>query len=350
MPNSAGGESGYRARVGRTIWAPGRVNLIGEHTDTTGGLVLPMAIDLGITLTVEDPGPGAPPDRIELVSGAESEPLSLPLPVADPTAVTPPWGRYVAGVAARLGAATGFRGRLDSTLPLGAGLSSSAALEVAVALAMGGPEDPVELALLCRDAEEAASGVPCGVMDQLASIAGVDGHALLIDCHALTVTPVPVPADLAVTVVHSGQSRELAGSAYAERRAQCERAEAIIGPLRSASVDDVDRIDDEVVRRRARHVVTENQRVRDVVDALGRRDVEALGAAMLASHVSLRDDFEVSTPVLDALVDRLRATPGVHGARLTGAGFGGCAVAIHEPGLDLGGWQVRPSAGAHTTG
>ncbi len=335
--------------MSRTIWAPGRVNLIGEHTDTTGGLVLPMAIDLGITLTIEEPDAGAPSDRIELVSGAEGEPLSLPLPVRDAAATTPSWGRYVAGVAARLGARTGFRGRLDTTLPLGAGLSSSAALEVVIALALGGPADPVELALLCRDAEEAASGVPCGVMDQLASIAGVDGHALLIDCHQLSVTPVPIPEDLCVTVVHSGQSRELAGSAYAERRSQCERAEIEVGPLRTATIEDVDRIADDVVRRRARHVVTENQRVRDFVAALDRHDVDGLGAAMLASHVSLRDDFEVSTPVLDALVERLRATPGVHGARLTGAGFGGCVVALHEPGLDLGGWQVRPSTGAHTS-
>jgi len=327
------------------VWAPGRVNLIGDHTDTTGGLVLPMAIDLGIALEVEPL-----PRRISLTSDAQPEPLELDLPVVDPRTVRPAWGRYVAGVAAQLESTDGVRGTVTSTLPQGAGLSSSAALEVAAALALGGPSDPRELAALCRDAEEAASGVPCGIMDQLTSAAGVEGHALLIDCHTLDITPIPLPPSVAITVVHSGQERELAGSAYAERRAQCEAAEAVIGPLRAATSEDLARLEDPVIRRRARHVVSENDRVRRAARALVDGDLGTLGEAMARSHASLRDDFEVSTPVLDELVEELSAMPGVVGARLTGAGFGGCVVVAHDPGVAPGAgrraWRVRASAGA----
>lgn len=326
-----------------TAVAPGRVNLIGDHTDTTGGLVLPMAVDLVTTVTGDVGG-----TDVVLTSDTESEPAQVALDVADPAAVTPGWARYVAGVVAELRPTVGFTGHVTTTLPVGAGLSSSAALEVAVALALGFDGGPLELARLTQRAEHVASGVPCGIMDQLASAAGVAGHALLIDCHSLTVTPVPVPAEAEIRVIHSGQRRELAGSAYAERAASVHAAEAVVGPLRL--VDDVDALhalDDPRLHRRARHVVTENERVRRAAEALVAGDLAAVGRAMAASHASLRDDFEVSTPVLDALVDRLAATPGVHGARLTGAGFGGCVVALTDPGTLTEGWQVRPSPGAH---
>ena len=324
-----------------TAWAPGRVNLIGEHTDYTGGLVLPMAIDLGTTIDFE------PLDaRIEVTSSNEDGAVTIPLPVTDPAAVDPPWGRYVAGVAAELGSTMGFRGHVTSTVPPRAGLSSSAALELAVALALGATGAPLEIAAACRAAEELATGVPCGIMDQLASAAGVDGHALLIDCRTGGVTPIPIPADAVVVVVDSHQPRTLVGSAYAERRAQCEAAEAIIGPLRDASMTDLDRIDDDVVRSRARHVIGENRRVLAFVDALAAGDLTMAGEHMADSHRSLRDDFGVSTDVLDELVQRLLLTPGVHGARLTGAGFGGCVVALTEPGALSEGWTVRASRGA----
>jgi galactokinase len=184
-------------------------------------------------------------------------------------------------------------------------------------------------------------------MDQVASACGVEGHALLLDCATLEIRPVPVPDDVDVVVVHSGVGRTLAGSAYAERRAACERAEAMVGPLRQATLDDVERIDDPVVRRRARHAVTEMARVRSFADALGRGDVAECGRLMVESHTSLRDDFEVSVPELDGLVARLVATAGVLGARLTGAGFGGCAVALARRGALNGTWTVRPAAGAH---
>ena len=325
----------------RVAFAPGRVNLIGDHTDYTGGLVLPMAVHLGTTVEVELGG-----DVVELRSRTEPDPAVVPLTVDDPASVEPAWARYVAGVVSELRPGTGARGSVETTLPVGAGLSSSAALEVAVALALGFEGTPLDLALLCQRAEQRASGVPCGVMDQLASAAGVAGHALLIDCSTNEVTPVALPADVEIVAIHSGEERRLAGSAYAERRAACEEAARVVGPLRQATVADLDVIADDAVRRRARHVITENQRVTSFADALRSGDLRTAGAAMVESHASLRDDFEVSTPALDALVERLIATPGVYGARLTGAGFGGCVVALTEPGALEEGWTLQAVGGA----
>ena len=324
--------------------SPGRVNLLGGHTDYNDGFVLPMAIDLGITLVAERSG-----SRVALVSLDEPDPAIVELDVADPAAVKPAWARYVAGVVHELRPTSGLIGELKSTLPIGAGLSSSAALEVAVALALGFEGSPAELALACQRAEHLASGVPCGIMDQLTIAAGVEGHGLLIDCGRLEVVPVPLPAAAEVHVIHSGQARTLAGSDYAKRRAECEAAAAVIGPLRTAKVQDAEAIDEAVLRRRARHVITENDRVLTFADALRSSDLPAAGSIMAASHMSLRDDFEVSTPVLDELVARLLFTPGVYGARLTGAGWGGCVVALAEPGLDLGGWKVKPVGAARVT-
>ena len=321
--------------------APGRVNLIGDHTDYTGGLVLPLAIDRGTTVEIDRIG-----EWVVLLSSDQPEPAVVDLGVAHPQRVEPAWARYVAGVVAELRPEVGGAGSVRTTLPVGAGLSSSAALEVAVALALGFEGTAVELALLCQRAEQASSGVPSGVMDQLASAAGVEGAALLIDCATLDVTPVALPAEAEVVVVHSGQSRTLAGSGYAERRAQCEAAEAVVGPLRTATLEAVEALEDPVLRRRARHVVTENERVRTAAAALAAGDLAAVGEAMAASHASLRHDFEVSTPVVDALVSRLAAVPGVVGARMTGGGFGGAVVALVRPGTDVGGWPVRAVGGA----
>ena len=324
-----------------TAFAPGRVNLIGDHTDHTDGLCLPMAVAMGVIVQGERGG-----DHVVLSSESLPEDAVVPLDVVDPTAVEPSWARHVAGVVAGMRPPAGFRGEVRSDLPIGAGLSSSAALEVAVALALGFEGTGLELAALCQRAEQVATGVPCGILDQLASVGGVDGHALVMDCRDLSLSPIPVPADVDIVVVHSGQERTLAGSAYAERRAQCEAAQERVGPLRDATLDDVDRLDDPVLRRRARHVVSENQRVRDAARAMEDGDAVLLGALFVASHRSLRDDFESSTPVVDATVDRLLATPGVFGARMTGGGWGGCVVAVAEPGALREGWVVRPGAGA----
>jgi galactokinase len=269
----------------------------------------------------------------------------IALDEADPSGVRPGWARYVAGVVHEVRPALGFEGEISSTVPIGAGLSSSAALEVAVALALGAT-DPLEVARLCQRAEYLATGVPSGIMDQLTSTSGLAGHALLIDCHSLDVVPVPMPDDLDVIVIHSGEQRTLADTAYSQRVTECAAAEEIVGPLRLASAADLVRIDDPVVRARARHVISETARVRDFAAALAAGDRQTAGLLMTASHASLRDGYEVSTPALDALVDRLTATAGVHGARLTGAGFGGCVVALCERGALQEGWRVRPSAGA----
>ena len=334
---------------------PGRVNIIGDHTDYSGGLALPMAIDLGTDVALERDGSLG---RLELSSadrpGRAVIDLAAPL---SPGEAQPDWARYIAGVVAAVGPRCGGVGEVRSSLPIGAGLASSAALEVATALAVGFDGSPVELALACQRAEQTVAGVPCGVMDQLAAACGRQGHALLIDCGSLEVSPIRLPDEVELIAVHSGISRGLAGSAYADRRAECEAAAAVVGPLRQATVADVEPVPDPVLRRRARHVVTENARVLAVARAIETGDLASAGAAMAASHASLAEDFEVSTPALDALVAELAATPGVFGARLTGAGFGGCVVALAERGTlaERGapvlrgvrrGWVLEASAGA----
>jgi galactokinase len=330
------------------VRAPGRVNLIGDHTDYTGGLCLPMAIDRAIEIAgVSD---GAP--EVRLATAGEPDAV-VPIAVTDPTSIEPEWARYVAGVVAELRPSAGFRGTVTSTLPAGAGLSSSAALEVACALALGADgTDAIGLARLCQRAEHAARGVPTGLLDQLAVICGVDGHALLLDCSDLTMSPValPPPSDAEWIVIHAS-TRSLAQSAYSRRVSELASAEAVIGPLRSASSATVAALDDPVIRARARHVVTENARVREFASLLGVGDLRAAGDLMNASHASLAGDFDCSTPAIDELCSRLTATPGVFGARITGGGWGGCVVACARPGaLDPDGfdraWSVRPSAGA----
>ncbi len=329
--------------------APGRVNLIGDHTDYTGGLALPMAIDLGIDVTLErDEAMG----RVELTSGDRPGRATIDRaqPLASVGEDAPRWASYVAGVVETVTPRSGGVGTISSTLPIGAGLASSAALEVAVALALGFEGTPVQLAQACQRAEQVASGVPCGVMDQLTSACGRQGHALLLDCESLVVSPIRLPDDVEVVALHSGRARGLAGSAYAARRAECEAAAAAVGPLREATLADVQSIRDPVLRRRARHVITENARVRAAAQAIAAGDLASAGAEMTASHRSLAEDFEVSTRSLDALVDELLTTPGVLGARMTGGGFGGCVVALTEPGVvvpgNRRGWVVRASEGA----
>ncbi len=330
--------------------APGRVNLIGDHTDYTGGLVLPMAIDRHTTIEFERSD-----DVLATSSNFDGE-VRFDLPVVDAAAVQPAWGRYIAGVAAAMSERNmtprGFTGAVATTVPIGGGLSSSAALEVAAALAFGINTDATTIAAVCRRAEHLATNVPCGIMDQLTSVAGVRDHALLIDCHSLDVTPIRIPESLAVWVVEIS-SRTLDGSEYPARVAQCAVAEREIGPLRLADVQSANRIVDPVVRARARHVVTENERVRQFAAALAAGDFRAAGQLMIASHASLRDDFATSTTQMDAAVEHFSQMPGVYGVRMTGGGFGGCLVVLGDADIDddaaIVGMRVHAADGASLT-
>jgi galactokinase len=323
------------------VHAPGRVNLIGEHTDYTGGLVFPMAIDRGTTLTFTSHD-----STIELTSDGAPGALSVEVPfTGDVAAVEPHWGSYIAAMASEIGATNGLRGHIVSDIPAGAGLSSSAALECAVGLALGFNGTPLELSQAAQRAEHRATGVPTGIMDQLSIASGVAGHATLIDCHTLEVTPHAVPDDIDVVVKFIAH-RTLEGSEYADRVAECARAEDEIGPLRLATLTDVDGISDDVAKHRALHVVTENQRVRDFAVALAAGNYVEAGRIMTEGHASLRDDFDVSTAQMDAAVADINSLPGVFGTRMTGGGFGGCIVAICEPGALTDGWVVTASAGA----
>lgn len=311
-----------------TIRAPGRVNLMGDHTDYNDGFVLPVAIDRECRVTVTP--------RSDDMVVARSREVAGEVAVAtngsdDASAVRPPWGRLLAGVVAALvdrgHAIVGADLAIESSVPVGSGLSSSASFAVAVgsALAATSRVDVTrrDLALVAQEAEQRATGVPCGIMDQLASVEGVAEHALLIDCRTLGVLPIALPPDVAIVVAHSGESRALSETPYAVRRAHCERVAADLGlsSLRGATYDQV------AADPIARHVVTENARVTAAAIALAAHDLPALRDAMAASHASLRDDFDCATPALDDLVAAMNGA-GAIGARLTGAGWGGCAVAL----------------------
>jgi galactokinase len=319
--------------AGREVvtWAPGRVNLIGEHTDYSGGLVLPIAVQYGIRLAAR-----VDLDVITLTSVGYED--AAPIACDGGSPAVSGWARYVQAVAAELAdagrPAVGIAGTVSSDLPAGSGLSSSAALEVAVALglcAVAGFElEPMELALLCQRAELRAVGVPCGILDQAACLLGRDGRAILLDCGTLEHRPVRVPPEAALLVIDSGMARSLENTAYGERRAELEHALALAGAVHSTELDlsAPDRLDG-VAARRLRHVVTENERVRRFAAALEHDDLPAAGMLLSASHASLRDDYEVSVPALDLLV-QLAQEAGAYGARLLGGGFGGAVLVLAD--------------------
>jgi galactokinase len=327
------------------VWVrvPGRVNLIGDHTDYTGGWVLPMAIDRWTVLEADVGG-----EQVRLLSqDVEGEVhLALPPNAAGPQVradVHPQWGRYVAAAMGETGLQHGLTGTIRSDIPVGAGLSSSAALGVALVLAMTDPDvhlEPLELAQIVQRVEHRATGVPTGIMDQLCIAAARDGHASLIDCGSHTMSHVSVTAQVQVLFV---AHRTLDGSAYTNRVRECAAIEAIIGPLRTAQLADLAALRDEQLRRRARHVITENARVRTCAIALADGDHGLVGSLMAQSHQSLARDYEVSTPEMDRVVAETSALPGVWGVRMTGGGFGGCVVALTTPETEIpGAWRVMP--------
>ena len=326
------------------VRAPGRVNLIGEHTDYNDGFVLPMTLGRAVYIAAR----AREDDRLRLRSLNFDEEAALR--VGNPPE-TPPahWATYVGGVLCQLhrrGAfETGMEMLLFGDVPVGAGLSSSAALEVAVAVAVeavsGSPQDPVETATLCQQVEHTYAGVQCGIMDQFAARLGQANQALFLDCRTLDYRSVPLPLDRAgIVVVDSGVRRQLAASKYNERRAECAQAVAYfqqihpsVQALRDVSPAFFEQHKaglPEVIRKRAQHVVEENARVEEAVRLLEAGDLAGFGACMNRSHESLRDLYAVSCRELDFLAATAQQTPGVLGARMTGGGFGGCTVNLVE--------------------
>ena len=316
------------------VHAPGRVNLLGEHTDYNEGFVLPMALHLGAWIALR---PRAD-DRVVLRSLDFGEEQEFDLGRLHRGQG---WIEYVKGTAwafQEAGAALrGWDGVVTGDVPIGAGLASSAALEVAAARAFAAAADlpwqPVTAARLAQRAENGWVGVQCGIMDQLVVAAGREGHALLIDCRDLTTRPIPLPPGTVVAVLDTSTRRDLVDSTYNERRARCEEATRRCGvrSLRDLTLAELeqraDALSDDHLRL-ARHVVTENARTLAAAEAMTRGDAAALGALMDEGHRSLRDDFRVSSPALDAIVAAAQDAPGCRGARMTGAGLAGCAVAL----------------------
>ena len=316
------------------VRAPGRVNLIGEHTDYNDGFVLPMAINHATWIALR---PRTDQWIVLHALDHEDDP-TLEFSLSDLNRRVKHWGEYPKGVAWALREAghslRGWEGVTACDVPMGAGLSSSASFELAVARAFqavsGFAWDAPAIAKACQRAENQWVGMNCGIMDQMVSACGKAGYALLIDCRSLETRPVPLPKDTVVVVLDTTTRRGLVDSAYNERRTQCEAAAKLLGvkALRDISVEQFEaRAEslDAVTRRRARHVITENART---LQAAATSDPVALGKLMYASHESLRDDFEVTNNELNIMVQCARNTEGCYGARMTGGGFGGCAVAL----------------------
>jgi galactokinase len=316
----------------RLFRAPGRVNLIGEHTDYNDGFVMPVALDFSTWARVS----AREDRRLQLYSENFAEQVEVDLDDAQLKA-REHWSDYPIGVAVALEKAghrlRGARLEIRGEVPIGSGLSSSAAVEVATACALVANSDlqidKRELARLCRQAENEFVGARVGIMDQFISLYGKSQHALLLDCRSLQFRLLPLPDNVRLIICNTMVKHALASSAYNERRAQCEAGAQILGPLRDATIEQLEQHRaalDEVIYRRCRHVITENVRVLAAGDALERGDLAQFGKLMAGSHQSLRDDYEVSSDELDLMVELADRVDGVYGARMTGGGFGGCTV------------------------
>ncbi|XP_037571635.1 galactokinase [Dermacentor silvarum] len=321
--------------------APGRVNLIGEHVDYCDGLVLPCAMPM-YTVVVGSAVVGSSMCNVHSLSYPEPASFELPSEENPLKPGGPSWSNYVRGVVAHFPGRlrSGFNAVVISSVPAGAGLSSSAALEMAMFSFLRALLQPEELSdahqapLCCQKAEHEFAGVPCGIMDQMAAYWSKPGHALLLDCRSLALEHVPVNLTSVVILVTDSQVKHaLTGGEYAQRRENCQAASAILGKsLRDASLEDLEGCRERMTLeqyRRARHVISEIQRTAQAAELLRKGDFRSLGELMNASHASLRDDFEVSCPELDELT-RLSLESGAYGSRLTGAGFGGCTVTLVE--------------------
>uniref|UniRef100_A0A8C4QS56 Galactokinase 1 n=1 Tax=Eptatretus burgeri TaxID=7764 RepID=A0A8C4QS56_EPTBU len=329
------------------VAAPGRVNLIGEHTDYNEGFVLPMALPL-VTVMVGSPSDGSTIEVKTLAEDAdEPRDVTFTAPSGPETKLnpgSPRWAKLHKGIARPV---PGFHAVVVSTVPLGGGLSSSAALEVATykfleQLVPGPIRGTVEAAMICQRAEHTFAGVPCGIMDQMVSLAGCAQQAVLLDCRSLEFELVPMKeSNVVVLITDSGVRHELASSEYGVRQQECQVAAKALGlpSLREAKQDDLQELRrhvSDVVFRRARHVIGEIARTTQAAHALKTGDFGAFGKLMLESHASLRCDYEVSSPELDQLVELAKAVPGVYGSRLTGGGFGGCTVTLLEASATTG--------------
>ncbi len=335
--------SGRFGRMPKVSRAPGRVNLIGEHTDYNEGLVMPAALEFA-TLVAAAPR-GDRRIRVYSMIMDETHEFDLDAPSAGGRHE---WSDYVFGVAVMLEASGRRLAGADlvvfTDVPLGSGLSSSAALEVSVAHALltasGLPFEPIEIAKICQRAENDYVGMRCGIMDQYVSACGVAGNALLIDCRSLESRAVPIAPNLRLVIANSNVRHQHAGGEYNARREACEEGVRLLRPylgpiaaLRDVTPADLKRhrrVLPDVVYRRCRHVVTENARVLDAERALKAGDFAACGKAMNASHASMRDDFEITCPEIDVLAGLAQGEPGVYGSRMTGGGFGGCTVSLVE--------------------
>lgn len=342
MVDAAHLRSGFESRYGakpRIFRAPGRVNLIGEHTDYNDGFVFPCAIDFAAFVAA------SPRDDRKVRVATLNLDKEFEFSLDDPADKTfPPWTKYVQGVAMIL-EREGYRLKganllIDSDVPIGAGLSSSAALEVSIGLTMSGLSghdiEKMKLARIGQAAEHEFAGVRSGIMDQFASTFGRFGHALFLDCRSMDWSAVPV-ADAKFVICNTKTKHDLADGEYNKRRADCEEAARLLGKssLRDATAAELEVAElPPLLMKRARHVISENDRVIDAVDALKSDDLPAFGKLMNASHDSLRDDYEVSCRELDVMVAIARELPGVLGARMTGGGFGGCTVNLVERGSE----------------
>jgi galactokinase len=338
--------------------APGRVNLIGEHTDYNDGFVLPAAIDRATAVAV-----GARDDDRLVMNPGSAQDASFSLARLYPSEQRA-WTDYLTGVASLLQRRgtplCGANVYVHGNVPRGAGLSSSAALELATAFALialnGLAIPPVETARLCQQAEHEFAGVKCGIMDQFISCLGRKNHAMLLDCRSLAYEHVPIPAGVELVVCDTGVKRALAGSEYNQRREECNTGVRILSSklagitalrdVSPAQLHDLQGLLDPVVRRRCMHVVTENDRVVRSARALREGNLSEFGKLMYDSHLSLRRDYEVSCPELDLIVDLCAESDGVYGARMTGAGFGGSAICLTKQGFAEG-VIARLNAGYH---